>query len=64
MNGQMMNYKRYYESLNNTPEPQNVPKLQIDYKALVKYAKEKNVLPGDLSNEEKAMFIVRKAAAI
>ena len=39
MNGQMMNYKRYYESLKNTPEPDEVLKpIAIDYKGLISYA--------------------------
>ena len=40
MNGQMMNYKKYYESLKNTPEPGDAVNLMaIDYKGLVAYAK-------------------------
>lgn len=64
MNGQMMNYKRYLESLKNTPEPTNPIKLQIDYKSLVAYAKQKNMLPGDLSDEEKSQFIIKQAIAL
>ena len=63
MNGQMMNYKRYHESLANTAEPSNgIPKLKIDYDGLIAYAKEKHVSPNELSDEEKARFVIRKAA--
>ena len=51
---------RYKESLLNTPEPTSVPKLKIDYKALIEYARSKNILPGELSDEEKARFILNK----
>lgn len=64
MNGQMMNYKKYLESLKHTPEPQEPLKIQIDYKGLVAYAKEKNILPGELSEQEKAQFIIKKTMAI
>ncbi len=46
VNGQMMNYKRYYESLKNTPEPDDVRNpVAIDYKALIAYAEERNLEP-------------------
>ena len=65
MNGQMMNYKRYYESLKNTPEPDEVLNpVVIDYKGLIAYAKTRGVEPCDLSDEEKSRFIVSKEAAV
>ena len=61
MNGQMMNYKRYLESLENTPEPTGpVLRLQIDYKGLIKYARSQGKMPNELSDEERAQFIVTK----
>ncbi|MBR6309016.1 MAG: hypothetical protein IKR39_10475 [Lachnospiraceae bacterium] len=35
----------------------SVSGINIDYKGLLKYAKEKGVAPVDLSDEEKNMFI-------
>lgn len=65
MNGQMMNYKRYYESLKNTPEPDDVENpVAIDYKGLIAYAEERNLEPCDLSDEEKSRFIISKEAAV
>lgn len=59
MNGPMMNYKRYQESLKKTPEP-NVKKFfAIDYQGLISYAKEKGKYPCDLSENEKKRFILK-----
>ncbi len=64
MNGQMMNYKKYYDSLKNTPEPEDAVNLiAIDYKGLVAYAKSKGVEPCDLSDDEKNRFIIGQEAA-
>ena len=39
MSGQMMNYKRYMESLENTPEPaDDSGNIVIDYTAMIEYA--------------------------
>ena len=65
MNGQMMNYKRYYESLKKTPEPSDVSNVvAIDYKGLVKYAASKGVEPCDLSEKEKNKFIISRNVAV
>ena len=40
-----MNYKRYYESLKNAPEPEEIINpVAIDYKGLIAYADSKGVL--------------------
>lgn len=57
MNGLM---KKYRESLANTPGPvdkESIPKVRIDYKGLLKFAKEKGVTPADLSFEETLPFM-------
>jgi len=61
MNGQMMNYdfKRYAESLKNTPESSVTVLYPIDYKGLVAYAKSKGVQPYELAQSEKEMFIIK-----
>ncbi|AOZ97945.1 hypothetical protein [Butyrivibrio hungatei] len=59
MIGQKMNYKRYNDILKNMPAPitlDQIPKVKIDYKGLIQYAKSKNMQPGELSDEEKNMF--------
>lgn len=57
MNGPM---KRYKESLANMPDPillSQCPKLRLDLKGLMQYAKEKGVKVIELSEKEKAAFI-------
>ena len=55
----MMNYKRYYESLKNTPEPEEIVNpMKVDYKGLIAYAASKGVEPCDLSDDEKSRFII------
>jgi len=61
MIGQKMNFKKYQESLKNNPGPisiSQIPKVKIDYKGLIAYAKAKNMRPGDLSDEEKNKFFL------
>ena len=58
MNGQM---KKYKESLGRTPGfimPGQIPKVKLDMRGLVKYAKEKGVAPIDLTQEEKERFMM------
>lgn len=60
MNGQM---KRYRESLSRTPGPimpSQLPKVKLDMRGMVKYAKEKGVEPIKLSDKEKEKFMVTK----
>lgn len=60
MNGQMMNYSRYLESLKNTPEPillSQMP-LKMNLKKVADYAKEKGVRISSLSKEELKQFLV------
>ena len=65
MNGQMMNYKRYYESLKNTPEPEEIINpMAIDYKGLIAYAASKGVEPCDLSEDDKSRFVIAREAVV
>lgn len=60
MIGQMMNYKKYYESLEHTPEPDVIAHpMVIDYKGLIHYARQKGVQPCDLSESEKERFVIQ-----
>ena len=57
MNGQM---KKYRESLANMSEPvllSQCPKIHLDLKGLMLYAKEKGVKVVELTEKEKAAFI-------
>ncbi len=57
MNGQM---KKYGESLKNMSEPillSQYPKIQLDLRGLMQYAKEKGVKVIELTEREKAAFI-------
>ncbi len=60
MNGQMMNYNRYLESLKNTPEPILLSQMPIkmNLKKVADYAKEKGVRISSLSKEELKQFLV------
>lgn len=60
MSGLMQNYR---ESLANTPGPillKDIPKMVIDYRGLIKYAREKGVQPAMLSEKEKQKFVLSK----
>ena len=56
MNGQMMNYERYRESLERTPEV-NVPRVRLDLQALIQLAQKKGIRPSQLTREEQRSFI-------
>lgn len=60
MNGQMMNYNRYLESLKNTPEPILLSQMPVkmNLKKVANYAKEKGVGISSLSKEELKQFLV------
>lgn len=60
MNGQMLNSKRYLESLARMQQPimpSQLPKVKMNLAGLSKYAKEKGVSLYDLTDQEKAMFV-------
>jgi len=57
MNGQM---KRYKESLATMPEPillSQCPRIKLDLRGLMKYAKSKGKKVIDLTDDEKNLFI-------
>lgn len=57
MNGQM---RRYKESLAKMPEPillSQSPKIRLDLRGLMQYAKKKGVKVIELTEKEKAMFV-------
>ena len=60
MNGQVMNYNRYLESLKNTPEPILLSQMPVkmNLKKVADYAKEKGVRISSLSKEELKQFLV------
>ena len=60
MNGQMMNYNRYLESLKNTPEPILLSQMPVkmNLRKVADYAKEKGVSISSLSKEELKQFLV------
>lgn len=60
MNGQMMNYNRYLESLKNTPEPILLSQMPVKMNLwkVADYAKEKGVRISSLSKEELKQFLV------
>lgn len=60
MNGQMMNYKKYFEYLNTMPEPimpSGLPKRKLNLSAIAKYAKEHKICFADMSEEEKNQIL-------
>ena len=52
------NFSRYMESLEYTRMQAPLRKVKIDYKALLRYAKEKGVQPCDLEKEEQERFVI------
>ena len=56
MNGQMMNYDRYIQSLEKTPEV-NIPRVKLDIQALLEYAKDKGLKPSQLTEDETKVFV-------
>lgn len=60
MNGQMMNYNLYLDSLKNTPEPIMLNQMQakMNLKKLAEYAKKKGVRVSSLSKEELKRFVI------
>lgn len=63
MNGQMLNYKRYMESLERTPQPilpSQLPKVKINLAGLSRYAKEKGISLSELTENEKHLFVPTK----
>ena len=60
MNGQMINYNRYLESLKNTPEPILLSQMPVkmNLRKVADYAKEKGVRISSLSKEELKQFLV------
>ncbi len=56
MNGQMMNYDRYIQSLEKTPEV-NIPRVKLDLQALIKYAEDKGLKPSQLTEDETKAFV-------
>ena len=60
MNGQMMNYNRYLESLKNTPEPILLSQMPVkmNLRKVADYAKDKGVRISSLSKEELKQFLV------
>ena len=60
MNGQMMNYNRYLESLKNTPEPILLSQMPVkmNIRKVADYVKDKGVRISSLSKEELKQFLV------
>lgn len=55
----MMDFKRYRESLKNTPEPKADKLYPIDYKGIIQYAKKQGKYPSELTDEEKRKFTLQ-----
>ena len=55
--------QRYNESLSQTPGPvlpKDLPRMTVDYRGLLAYAKQKGVEPAELTVEEKEQFIRKR----
>lgn len=60
MNGQMLNYKRYEESLKRMSQPvmpSQLPKVKMDLVGLSRYAKDKGVSLYSLTAQELVQFV-------
>lgn len=61
ISGQTINYEKYRQALRSTPAPilaKDLPNVKIDIAGLMAYAHKKGLRAGDLSDEEKNMFII------
>lgn len=62
MNGQRMNYSKYYESLEMMPDPipvTQLPKVRMNVSELVKYARLQGKKVSQLTEAEQNKFIKR-----
>jgi len=57
MSGQMMNCKIPLDASMRPIMPSELPKVRIDYKGLLDFAKQKGVRVVDLTEEEKNQFV-------
>lgn len=60
MSEQMLNYRRYQESLSKMPQPimpSQLPKIKMDLAGMSNYAKKKGVSLHELSAQEKKRFM-------
>lgn len=60
MSGQMLNYRRYQESLSKMSQPimpSQLPKIKMDLAGMSNYAKKKGVSLHELSAQEKKRFM-------
>ena len=56
MSGQMIDYDRYIQSLEKTPEV-DIPRVKLDIQALIKYAEDKGLKPSQLTEDEAKSFV-------
>ena len=57
---QKMDYERYNEYLKTMPEPvlpSQLPKIKVDWSAMVRYAKERDICIRNLPEEEKQRLL-------
>ena len=60
MNGQTMNYNNYYNAIKNMNQPVpfcELPKVKMDFRGILKYAKDNNLNPNELTIEERERFV-------
>ena len=57
---QIMDLKKYNEYVKTMLEPvlpSQLPKISVDWSAMVRYVKEQNIIIGDLSDDEKQRLL-------
>lgn len=62
MNGQKMNYSKYYKSLETMPDPimvTQLPKVKMNVNEIVRYARIKGKKVSELTEAEQNKFIKR-----
>ena len=55
-----LNWKKYYEMLAVMPDPTEAPprpRVKVDLRGALAYARNKGIAPADLTEEEKQQFI-------
>lgn len=61
MKNQVMNYKKYYETVKNMTGPillKDIPNERYDVRGMIEYAKSKGITTRDLTLEERSTFLL------
>ena len=67
MNGQRMNYSKYYSYIKNMPDPimpSELPKRKLNLSLIAKYVKENDICFADMTEEERDQLSITESELI